>query len=121
MDYTNQVIGAAIKVHKELGPGLLESCYQKCLYWECMDSGLAVQREVGISIEYNNRSVKNAFRIDLLVESSLVVEIKAVSDLSAIHEAQVLTYLKLSGHRLGLLINFNESRLKYGLKRLILG
>lgn len=120
MDYTNQVIGAAIKVHMKLGPGLLESCYQKFLFWECLDSGLVVEKEKRIPIEYKGRTIKDAFRIDLLVESKLVIEIKSVSELSAIHEAQVLTYLKLCKIRVGLLINFNEYKLKYGIKRLVL-
>jgi GxxExxY protein len=107
-------------VHSQLGPGLLESCYQTCLAYELKERGLKVELEVPVKINYDGKQIKQAFRIDILVESEVVLELKSVEELSPIHEAQILTYLKLSEKRIGLLINFNETKLKYGLKRFVL-
>ncbi len=114
------VVDAAFKVHSELGPGLLESVYQTCLAHELRKRGLGVELEVGVPIRYDGLLIPNGLRLDMLVGRSIIVELKAVDVLLPVHTAQVLTYLKLSGHRLGLLINFNAPTLKSGIKRLIL-
>lgn len=120
MDLTGVVIGSAIDVHRALGPGLLESAYQECLCHELRQRGVAFTRELTLPIRYKDVTVDCGYRIDLLVESSLVVEIKSTSAITAIHRAQLLTYMKLGGWRLGLLINFNVPALKSGIRRLIL-
>ncbi len=113
------IIRSAIQVHSELGPGLLESVYQSCLTWELRHSGLQVDEEVLLPIFYRGREVaKEGFRIDLLVEDKIVVELKSVERIQPVHVKQVLTYLKLADKRLGLLINFNESLLKTGITRI---
>ncbi|MEX2572426.1 MAG: GxxExxY protein [Gemmatimonadota bacterium] len=117
---TEQVIAGAIEVHRELGPGLLESAYEVCLFQELMERGLRVQRQLPVAITYHGKPVECGYRIDLLVESTVVVEIKSVSGFERIHLAQMLTYLKLSGHRIGLLINFNVPLLKEGVRRVSL-
>lgn len=114
------VIIAAIKVHTQLGPGLLESAYKECLYYELLKEGYWVTKEKEVPLIYENVKLEIGYRIDLFVENSLIVEIKAVERLNDIHLAPVLTYLRLSGCRLGLLLNFNVLRLKDGIKRLIL-
>ncbi|HVU64496.1 MAG TPA: GxxExxY protein [Phycisphaerales bacterium] len=114
---TEQIIGAAIDVHRELGPGLLESCYETCLLHELSLRGLSAQRQLGLPVEYKGVRVDCGFRIDILVEGQVVVELKAVDKSTPIDEAQLITYLKLSGHRRGLLINFNVRTLKDGLMR----
>jgi GxxExxY protein len=117
---SNEIIGLAIKVHKALGPGLLESSYKECLYYEVVKSGYFAEKEKPLPLVYEFIKLDIGYRIDLLVENKLIIEIKSVDALADIHTAQVLTYLKLSGNRLGLLINFNVVLLKNGIKRLVL-
>ncbi len=114
------VVDAAIQVHRELGPGLLESAYKLCLARELVLRGCTVRVEVPIHLEYAGARLGKVYAMDLLVNECLVVETKAVDALHPIHSAQVLTYLKLTGHKLALLINFNEMLLKDGLKRIVL-
>ncbi len=116
---SNQVIGAAIEVHCDLGPGLLEATYEVSLQHELKLRGLSAQRQVVLPIYYKDLQVPDAYRIDLLVENSLVIELKTVESLLPIHKAQLLTYLKMSGKNLGLLINFHNVCLKDGIKRLV--
>ena len=116
---TERIIGAAIDVHRGLGPGLLESVYEKCLWLELVERGLFVERQKPVNITYQGRDMGRAFRIDLLVEDTVIVELKSVSALEPVHTAQLLTYLKLSGYKLGLLINFNVPFLRLGIRRLI--
>lgn len=118
---TEKVIGAAIQVHKQLGPGLLENVYAECLAIELAGCGLQTKRELPISIQYGNKSIENAYRLDFLVENTLVIECKTVEQLLPVHSAQVLTYLKLLDKRLGLLINFNVEVLHKGIKRIANG
>ncbi len=110
----------AIDVHSALGPGLLESSYKECLFYEILQAGLIVEKEKSLPLIYKEIKLDIGYRIDILVEKSLIIEIKSVDALADIHTAQVLTYLKLSGNRLGLLINFNVKLLKDGIKRLVL-
>ena len=114
------VVDAAFTVHSKLGPGLLESVYEVCLAHEIEKRGLVVKRQVAVAVEYDGIHVDAGFRLDLLVENCLIVEIKAVEKLLPVHKAQVLTYLKLTGHRLGLLINFNVPLIREGIKRIAL-
>jgi len=111
------VIGKAIDVHKVLGPGLLESAYQECLHYELQEAGLYVEREVTMPIFYKGIQLEHGYRIDLLVQEKLVIELKTVDELIPIHEAQILTYLKFGNFKLGLLINFRVKMLREGLKR----
>lgn len=113
------VIGLAIDVHKALGPGLLESSYKECLYYKIVQHGIFVEKEKGLPLIFEEVKLECGYRIDLLVENKLIIEIKSVDALNDIHLAQVLTYLKLSDCRLGLLINFNVLLLKNGIKRVI--
>ncbi len=113
------VIGAAIKIHRRLGPGLLESAYEECLYYELIKAGLKVEKQKGLPLIYDEVYLDCGYRIDLLVEKKLVIETKAVDALNDVHLAQILTYLKLSDCRLGLLINFNVVLLKKGIKRVV--
>ena len=115
-----QCIDAALQVHKALGPGLLESAYEHCLAYELMQRSLSVQRQVGLPIVYGDAKLDAGYRLDLDVDGLVVIEIKSVDALAPIHDAQLLTYLKLSGLRIGLLMNFNVVLLKQGLKRLVL-
>jgi GxxExxY protein len=117
---TKEIIGAAIEVHKALGPGLLESAYEECLCHELSLRRVAFGRQTPLPVEYKGVKLDCGYRLDLLVEGAVVVEIKAVEAIHAIHEAQLLTYLKLGGWKLGLLINFNVSVLKEGIRRRIL-
>src|SRR2546423_14408877 len=117
---SGRVVHAAYKVHETLGPGLLESVYEVCLMHELTKSDIRVERQVPLPVVYDELKLEAGFRIDLLVERQLVVELKAVEGLLPVHQAQVLTYLKLSGYRLGLLINFNVPVLKDGIRRVIL-
>jgi GxxExxY protein len=116
-----EVIGAAIEVHRTLGPGLLESAYQRCLARELELRRLKVATEVPLPVNYKGEALEVGYRIDLLVEDAIVVENKAVQFVTAVHEAQIITYLKLSGHKLGYLINWNVPVLKDGLKRYVNG
>ncbi len=119
-DITGRIIGASFKVHSGLGPGLLESSYKECLYYELSKTGLFVEKEKPLPLIYEEVKLEIGYRIDLFVESMVVVEIKSVESLTNVHTAQVLTYLKLSESKVGLLINFNVADLKKGIKRLIL-
>ncbi|MCF8226324.1 MAG: GxxExxY protein [Bacteroidales bacterium] len=114
---SNIVIGCAIKVHRTLGPGLLESAYQECLFYELKKNGLFVKKEVPLSILYEEVKLDHGYRIDLLVENKVVIEIKTVESLTDVHLAQILTYMKLGSFNLGLLLNFYVSILKNGIKR----
>ena len=116
-----EVIGAAIKVHKELGPGLLESAYKECLYFELFKSGFLVEKEKAIPLIYDEVKLDCGYRLDIILENKLIIEVKSVEALNEIHLAQTLTYLKLSKCKLGLLINFNVLLLKDGIKRVING
>lgn len=113
------IIGKAIEVHKILGPGLLESAYKECLYYEIINSGLYVAKEVPMPVVYKEVKLDHGYRIDLLVENKVVIELKTVDAFTDVHEAQILTYLKLGNFKLGLLMNFNVSILKNGLKRYV--
>ena len=119
-DCSNDIIGAAIAVHRALGPGLLESTYEACLVYELVQRGLRVEQQKALPVCYQGVYLDCGYRIDLLVEDSVIVELKAVEKLEPIHEAQLLSYLKLSGVKVGLLINFNVEILKNGLKRRVL-
>ena len=114
-----KVIERAIEVHKVLGPGLLESVYESCLNYELQKSGINVERQKRMPVVYKDMVLSTAFRIDLLVEGSLIVEIKSVEAIIDVHIAQMLTYLKFSDTKLGLLLNFNEPLLKKGIRRVI--
>ena len=118
---TEVIIGAAIDVHRELGPGLLESAYESCLAYELNDRGLYVERQKELPVLYRGIAVDCGYRLDLLVEELVILELKAVDQLPPIHEAQLLSYLKLTRLRVGLLINFNVRRLTNGIKRLVNG
>ena len=113
------IIDSAIKVHTTLGPGLLESAYEACLKHELSNRNLKVIAQLNLPVFYDGVTIDAGYRLDLLVEDSVIIEIKAVEQLKSIHEAQLITYLKLSDKKLGLLINFNVTRLKYGIKRLV--
>ena len=114
---TEAIIGAAIEVHKHLGPGLLESTYEQCLCWELRDAGLKFIRQTMIPINYKGDSTGGVYRPDLVVEDRVMIEIKAVDRLASVHEAQLLTYMRHKGIKPGLLLNFNCRRLRDGLKR----
>lgn len=120
-ELSSEIIGAAIEVHKELGPGLLESVYEACLIQELENRGLCVESQVLLPLYYKGRKLDKEFRIDLLVEGKVIVELKAVEELKSIHEVQLVTYLKLANKKLGLLINFNVPILIKGIKRRING
>jgi GxxExxY protein len=114
------IVDAAFEVHSTLGPGLLESVYEKCLLYELTNRGLDVDRQVQVPLTYKDLDLACGFRLDLLVNSHVVVEIKAIDAVLPVHKAQLLTYLKITKHRVGLLINFNRSRIKNGIHRIVL-
>ncbi len=114
------VVDAAFAVHTTLGPGLLESVYEECLIIELIERGLVVESQVLLPINYKGRPLKRQLRIDLVVEKSVIVEIKNVENILPVHEAQLITYLKISGRRPGLIINFNSALIKDGIKRIVL-
>ena len=116
---TEIIIGSAIEVHKQLGPGLLESTYEACLFFELVKAGLNVQRQVAMPLIYKEVHLEQGYRLDLLVENCIVVEVKMVEAIADVHIAQTLTYLKLSNAKVGLIINFNVLKLTQGIKRLI--
>jgi GxxExxY protein len=116
---SRRVIGAAIEVHKALGPGLLESAYEECLCHELAERDIAFVRQAPVAVSYKGLSLDCAYRIDVLVEDAIILELKAVGRLEPIHKAQLLTYLKLAGKTVGLLINFNVPVLKAGIVRLV--
>lgn len=119
-EISNKVIGYAIEVHRKLGPGLLESAYQECLFYELTLQGLKVEREKPMPIVYKEIELNQGYRIDLLVEDKVVIEIKTVESFKDVHLAQVLTYLKLGKYKLGLLLNFQVTVLRDGIKRVVL-
>jgi GxxExxY protein len=116
---TERVIGAAIEVHRHLGPGLLESAYEECLVWELGQAGLKTKRQVPLPVVYKQVKLDIGYRLDLVVEDKLIVELKTVEKLLPIHEAQLLTYLRLSGIKTGLLLNFHSALLKDSIKRMV--
>jgi len=117
---TREIISSAIEVHRRLGPGLLESAYEECLVHEMSLRGLQIRRQVPVPVIYKGIKLECGYRIDLVVENRVVVELKSIEAIAPVHEATVLTYLRLSGHSLGLLINFNVSVLKDGVRRFVL-
>jgi len=118
---SNRIIGAALRVHGELGPGLLESAYEACLAFELLELGLRVERQKPLPLIYRGRRVDCGYRIDMLIENELIVEVKAIERLERVHGAQLRSHLKLSHTKLGLLINFNVHRLRDGIKRVVNG
>lgn len=116
---TQQIIGAALEVHRTLGPGLLESAYQACLAFGLAERGLKVEGQKPLPVVYRGVELECGYRLDLLVEGSVIVEVKAIDQLAPIHQAQMLSYLKLSGCQVGLLINFNVKVLKDGIRRVV--
>jgi len=117
---TEKIIGCAIEVHKHLGPGLLESAYEECLFYELQSIGLKVKKQMPLPLVYKDIKLDAGYRIDLLVENKVIVEIKSVDAIADIHKAQLMTYMKLAGIKIGLLINFNVIKLKDGIVRWIL-
>lgn len=120
-DISYRIIGCAIKVHKTLGPGLLESAYQECLAYELQKDGLLVEKEKPMPLIYEDVRMDVGYRIDLLIDNKVVIELKSVESLTDVHRAQVITYLKLGDYKLGLLINFNVAILKQGIERIANG
>jgi GxxExxY protein len=116
---SNKIIGIAIDVHRSLGPGLLESAYKECMFYRLSKEGLLVEKEKPMPLIYEEVKLECGYRIDLLVDSKVVIEIKSVEALNEVHLAQTLTYMKLGNYKLGLLINFNVSLLKDGIKRIV--
>jgi len=119
--YSGQIIGAAMKVHTKLGPGLLESVYESCLVYELEHKGLDVRSQVGLPVKYGSLEKDIGYRVDLLVQNAVIVELKAVENICSVHKSQLLSYLKMSGLRLGLLINFNTASLRDGIHRIVNG
>jgi GxxExxY protein len=119
-DVFRKVLNCSFKIHTSLGPGLLESVYVECLYYEMIQSGLAVEKQKALPLTYENVKLEAGFRIDLFVENQVIIEVKSIDSLAEIHMAQILTYLRLSECKLGLLVNFNVTHLKDGIKRVIL-
>jgi GxxExxY protein len=117
---TSRIIDLGIRVHRRLGPGLLESIYAECLCWELRHGGIAHERQVALSVIYEDMRLARAFRADVIVEQQVVLEIKAIEHILPLHEAQTLTYVRLSGCAVGLLMNFNSTLLKDGLRRVVL-
>jgi GxxExxY protein len=120
-EISNVVIGLGIEVHKVLGPGLLESAYKECLYYKIVKSGLYVEKEKQMPLIFEEMRLDVGYRLDLLVENKLLIEIKSVEALNDVHSAQTLTYMRLGNYKLGLLMNFNVIKLKDGIKRIING
>ncbi|MBU2645253.1 GxxExxY protein [bacterium] len=118
-ELTGKIIGAAIEVHRHLGPGLLESVYEECLAYELLEQGLQVERQLELPVLYKDKKLDVGFRIDLLVDQLVIVELKSVNQLEKIHEAQLLTYLRMAKKRFGLLMNFNVPVMKQGIRRLL--
>jgi GxxExxY protein len=116
-DLATKIIGAAIDVHRQLGPGLLESVYRDCMVYELKNRGLGIEREKTVPLRYKDLEFQAAYRADIIVDGKVIVELKAVDNLLPVHAAQLLSYLRLSGCKLGLLINFNVAQLRDGVKR----
>ena len=119
-ELSRQVIGCALEVHRELGPGLLESAYEQCLAHELTLKGILFERHKAMPVEYKGVQIDCGYRLDLLVDGKIILEIKAVAAIEPIHEAQILTYMKLAKVRTGLLINFNVPLLRHGIQRFVL-
>jgi len=119
-ELSNKVIGCALEVHRHLGPGLLEATYEACLAYELTENGLAIKRQHPLPVKYKNINLDCGYRLDLLIEGQLIIELKSVEKVLSIHEAQMLTYMKLADVPVGLLINFNVCLLKDGIKRMVL-
>ena len=117
---TESIIGFAIEVHRQLGPGLLESAYEECLCYELKQNGIQLQRQVALPVVYKAVRLDCGYRMDIVVDAKVIIELKTVERLLPVHEAQMLTYMKLSGIRIGLLLNFNSAVLKDGIRRLML-
>ena len=117
---SEKIIGCAISVHKLLGPGLLESAYQECLYYELKQIGLSVEKQKALPLIYKEVKLDAGYRLDLVIENKVIIEIKSVEAINDIHIAQVITYLKISACKLGLLLNFNVLKMKDGIKRLVM-
>jgi GxxExxY protein len=118
---TGEIISAAIEVHRQVGPGLLESVYEECMTFELAERGLHIERQLELPIFYKGKKLGMDYRIDLLVDQTVIVELKSVYKLEKIHEAQLLTYLKMANKRFGLLMNFNVPMMKQGIRRLLNG
>jgi GxxExxY protein len=118
-DLSRIVVNASFQVHNELGPGLLENIYEECLFSELQDAGIHVEKEVVLPVTYKNKKMDLGYRLDIWVERKLIIELKCVDSFIPIHKAQLLTYLKLTNNRLGLLINFNVPLIKDGIKRIV--
>lgn len=118
-ELSNRIIGLAIEIHKSLGPGLLESAYKECFYYILIKEGFSVEKEKPMPLVFKNVKLECGYRIDLLVNNKVVIEIKSVEGLNEVHFAQTLTYMKLGNYKLGLLINFNVALLKEGIKRIV--
>ena len=114
---TGEIIGAAIEVHRQLGPGLLESVYEECLAWELTQKGLNVKRQVCIPVRYKELRIEDGYRVDMLINDMVILELKCVDSFLPVHTAQVLTYLKMTGLKLGLLLNFKVDVMRKGIKR----
>ena len=119
-DISYKIIGCAYKVHTQLGPGLLESTYQVCLEYELIKAGLSIESQKALPVIYEDIKLEAGYRIDVLVNNKIVIEIKSVDEIAPIHKAQVMTYLKLSGLKIGLLLNFNVVDMKKGINRIIM-
>ena len=119
-ELSNRVIGCALEVHRELGPGLLESTYEQCLAHELKLNGIDFELQHPLPVKYKGVRLDCGYRVDILVEDKLIIELKSVERIKAIHEAQLLTYMRLTGTKIGLLINFNVTKLKDGIKRFVL-
>jgi len=118
-EISEKIIGCAIQVHRELGPGLLESAYEACLYYELVEAGLVVEKQRILPVVYKSVTLDCGYRLDLIVEDKVIIEVKSVADIDDIHLARVMTYLRLSKCKLGLLINFNVDLVKNGIKRVV--
>jgi len=119
-DLSYKIIGCAYKVHAALGPGLMESTYEVCLEYELLNAGLLVEKQKVLPVQYDNKLLDAGYKIDLLVEKMMILELKAVDEIAPIHKAQLMTYLKLSGMKLGLLLNFNVKDMKKGIFRIVM-
>ena len=117
---TSRIIGAAIEVHRHLGPGLLESAYETCLAYELAQRGLTYERQKPLPLVYKEIHLDQGYRVDLLVDGKVIVEVKVVDNIAPVHEAQVLSYMRFSGCQIGLLLNFNVTLLKHGIRRFVL-
>jgi GxxExxY protein len=115
---TEKIIGCAIEVHKGIGPGLLESAYEECLAYELAQAGLAFERQVHLPVKYKGVSLDCGYKLDLIVEAKIILELKAVERIMPIHEAQLLSYLRMMNLKLGLILNFHTSAMKYGIKKI---